>query len=71
MMVVTIKNVTIEITQYGKSMYGGWYANFRYVAPAEYENKMDGIRRDTLKEICAQLHVSKTALRRDVYRLDN
>lgn len=71
MVIITINNVTLEVYQYGKSMYGGWYANFRYIAPVEYEGKVDGIRRNTLSELCAQLHISKTAIRRDVYRLDN
>lgn len=60
-------NHAIEVNSFGKSMYGGWYCNF-------YDpvyNKHDGIRRDTLREICAWLGVSRTALTRDVRRLDN
>ena len=60
-------NHIIEVTEYGKSMYGGWYINF-YV-PAT--NDFNGIRRDTLREICAWLGVSRTALTRDVRRWDN
>lgn len=60
-------NHVIEVNSFGKSMYGGWYCNF-------YDpvyNKHDGIRRNTLREICAWLGVSRTALSRDVMRLDN
>ena len=70
MVQVQLNNATVEITNYGKSMYGGWYANFRYVG-GEYDGRFDGIRRDTLEELCNQLHISKTALRRDVCRRDN
>lgn len=67
---VQLNNVTIEISAYGKSMYGGWYANFQYIG-GEYDGKYDGVRRDTLTELCNQLHISKTALKRDVQRWDN
>ena len=70
MIQVTINNVTINVTDYGKSMYGGWYANFNYVND-EYKGIYDGIRRPTLTELCNALHVSKTAMRRDVRRWDN
>lgn len=70
MIQVTINNVTINITDYGKSMYGGWYANFNYVSE-NYAGLYDGIRRSTLTELCNTLHVSKTAMRRDVRRWDN
>lgn len=70
MVQVQLNKVTVEILDYGKSMYGGWYANFRYIG-GEYNGRFDGIRRDTLQELCNQLHISKTALRRDVYRRDN
>lgn len=67
---ITLNKVTINVTSYGKSMYGGWYANFTYVSEP-YEGIMDGIRRPTLKELCAALHISRTALTRDVQRWDN
>lgn len=86
MMVLERKNAVIEITSYGKSMYGGWYANFIYIT-GDLENNQnwrnnyeelrqqasvyDGVRRDTLTELCNWLGVSKTALRRDVQRWDN
>ena len=70
MMQVTINKVIINITSFGKSMYGGWYANFTYVSEP-YTGTYDGIRRRTLTELCNQLHISKTALKRDVPRLDN
>ena len=62
-------NVDVEVYQYGKSMYGGWYANFRYI----YNNELvyDGIRRKTLYELSSALHSSNTALKRDVTRFDN
>jgi hypothetical protein len=60
-------NHVIEVTDFGKSMYGGWYLNFY---DPTYD-KYDGIRRDTLRELCAWLGVSRTALTRDVRRLDN
>ena len=60
-------NHAIEVTDFGKSMYGGWYINFYDPTYQKY----DGIRRNTLREICAWLGVSKTALSRDVRRWDN
>lgn len=57
MTIVKIKNVTLKITAYGKSMYGGWYANFEYL-DGVYQGQFDGIRRDTLQEVCNQLHIS-------------
>ncbi len=61
------KGRLLEVTEYGKSMYGGWYANFREVNTSN----ISGIGARTLQEICNELHVSKTALRRDVVRYDN
>ena len=62
-------NKEITITSYGKSMYGGWYANYRY------ENSegvhYDGFHANTLRELCAQMGLSRTALTRDVVRYDN
>ena len=71
MLVTRLNNGTIDITvdSYGKSMYGGWYANFHY--PYNDEVHFDGIRRDKLSDLCAELHVSRTALQRDVQRFDN
>lgn len=67
---VDINKVTIEIRSWGRSMYGGYYADFKYVGGA-YDGRYDGIRRDTIRELCAQLHISRTALNRDVMRVDN
>lgn len=54
-----------EITSYGKSMYGGWYANY-------YEDCVaTGTRSRTLAELCEKLCISRTALVRDVQRIDN
>ena len=71
MLVTRLNNGVIDITvdSYGKSMYGGWYANFHY--PYNGEMHYDGIRRDKLLDLCAELHVSRTALQRDVTRIDN
>lgn len=71
-MIVTKLNngkIDVEVYSYGKSMYGGWYANFR----SEYNGQLhyDGINRDKLSDICSELHVSRTALQRDVERIDN
>ena len=65
---VTVGNGTnINITSYGKSMYGGWYLDFKDNTHDCY----DGIRRNTLRELCQWARVSPTALRRDVKRWDN
>ncbi len=71
MLVTKLNNgvIDLEVYQYGKSMYGGWYANFRYTYNGEL--KYDGIRRDKLSDLCTELHVSRTALQRDVDRVDN
>ena len=61
------KGRLLEISGYGKSMYGGWYANYRVIN----SNEISGIGAKTLKEICSELHVSRTALTRDVVRYDN
>lgn len=37
------------ITEYGKSFYGGWYANFKIVR--DYKTQYDGIHADTLGEL--------------------
>ena len=86
MMIIERKNVVIEVTSYGKSMYGGWYANFTYITDdlehnpnwrsnwqelRERTHKFDGVRRDTLQELCNWLGVSRTALKGDVMRWDN
>lgn len=63
MTVVGIKKITV----WGKSMYGGWYANW-------YDQSTDewgGEHERTLNELCAKLHLSRTALNRDVQRFDN
>lgn len=60
-------NHPIEVQSFGKSMYGGWYLDFYDPIYQKY----DGIRRATLREICAWLGVSRTALTRDVKRWDN
>lgn len=49
MIQVTLNKVTVNITSYGKSMCGGWYANFTYVSEP-YEGIYDGIRRPTYQQ---------------------
>ena len=51
-----------KITGYGKSMYGGWYANY-------YENgEHKGVHADTLKALCVALGITRKDLRN---RYDN
>lgn len=69
-MVIKHNNVTINIYQFGRNTKGGyWYASFKYVG-GEYDGGCEGVRRDTLRELCAWLMVSRTALQRDVKRVD-
>lgn len=60
---------TITITCFGKSMYGGWYANYRYEDAKGVH--YDGFGAKTLKELCAVAELSRTAMERDVPRFDN
>lgn len=53
-----------KVTDYGKSMYGGWYAN--YIE----DGKHDGEHADTLKELCAKLGITRKELT-TVTRYDN
>lgn len=46
----------INITDYGKSMYGGWYAN--YTENGEYK----GVHADTIKGLCVALGVTRKEL---------
>lgn len=71
MLVTRLNNGVTDITvySYGKSMYGGWYADFYYTYDGE--RHIDGIRREKLSDLCSELHVSRTALQRDVTRFDN
>jgi len=62
-----IESGTKLITDYGKSMYGGWYANWF----DRETGKRGGDNERTLRDLCAKLHVSRTALQRDVVRIDN
>jgi hypothetical protein len=53
--------------EWGKSMYGGWYANY-------FDNntgRHDGEHADKLVELCNKIGLSANALRRDVRRIDN
>ena len=58
---------TKQIRDWGKSMYGGYYANWFDHETREH----GGEHAKTQKELCAKLHVSMTALHRDVVRIDN
>ena len=60
----------IKIYSWGKSMYGGWYANFIY-AEGTPEFDYMGVRRDTLDELCKALDVTKAKLNACVARIDN
>lgn len=53
------------IIDYGKSMYGGWFAT------VHQGGQYKGIGGNTLHELCLKLGVSLTALRRDVERRDS
>lgn len=57
----------IQIMDYGKSMYGGWYANFF----DEKKGEHGGCHAETLKELCNELDISKKELIRNVRRFDN
>ena len=56
------------VTDYGKSMYGGWYANYHWEDAESIH--FDGFHDKTLRGLCAQIGVSRTALQRDVRRWD-
>ena len=45
-----------NVTEYGKSMYGGWYAN--YTTNGEY----NGVHANTLKELCNTLGITRKEL---------
>lgn len=55
-----------EVLDWGKSMYGGWYANIR-TPQGEYT----GVRENKLTNLAVKVGLSVTVLRRDVHRLDN
>lgn len=61
----------VVLTGFGKSMYGGWYCNYRVQDEAGNVDKFDGYHASTLRELCTQAGVSRTALERDVPRFDN
>lgn len=55
------------ILDYGKSMYGGWYANYINTV----SGKHTGDHKDTLKELCKALGTDRITLLRNVTRRDN
>jgi hypothetical protein len=57
----------INILHYGESMYGGWYLDYFNNTKGCYE----AIGGKTLRELCAKACISRTALQRDVQKLDN
>lgn len=58
---------TKTIHDYGKSMYGGWYANWFDSENGNY----DGCRVNTLKELCEKLQINRNELIKNVRRFDN
>jgi hypothetical protein len=73
MMVVKGLNIGeyFEVSRYGKSMYGGWYANYRVIDKDGNGSHFDGVGASTLAGICDQLGTSKTELKKQVVRFDN
>ena len=61
------KGRLLEVSSYGKSMYGGWYADYREIN----SGVISGVRFNTLKEVCEYLNCSKTELISQVMRFDN
>lgn len=59
----------ITISSFGRSMYGGWYANYHYIDGEKIHH--DGFHADTLKELCTKAELSKTEMQHDVTRWDN
>lgn len=55
----------MKITEYGKSMYGGWYANY-----IKEDGNYDGEHARTLTELCKKLNVTTADIRK-ARRLDN
>ncbi len=53
-----------KILDYGKSMYGGWYANYFL------NGKYSGKHAETLNELCSKLNIDKNALS-EIFRRDN
>lgn len=48
-----MKEYTFEVREYGKSMYGGWYANYnsKERKPSGFPKIISGIRTRTLREL--------------------
>lgn len=69
MITIQRDNKTVMLTDYGKSMYGGWYCN--YAEETENTVKHNGYHANTLRDLCKQAGVSMTELKRDVTRFDN
>ena len=70
---VTIKrdDKKVVLTQWGKSMYGGWYINFRVEEQDGQISKYDGFHGRTLAEVCEQAGVTQQRLKAFVNRWDN
>ncbi len=67
MLMITTPNGKLELRSFGKSMYGGWYLDY-YDFNLE---KMDGIKRNTLRELCEWAGVDKSTMIKRVKRWDN
>ena len=54
------------ITSWGKSMFGGYYAEY-----ITEDGKRDGVHADTIGELCWKLNTTKSDLVGKVSRFDN
>ncbi len=54
------------ITDYGKSMYGGWYANYR-----DEQGNWNGYHASTLTVLAEQIGTTRKVLMAEVSRFDN
>lgn len=55
----------MKITEYGKSMYGGWYANY-----IREDGNYDGEHAKTLAELSEKLNITTTEIKK-ARRFDN
>lgn len=59
---ITIKN-DVQLLDYGKSMYGGWYLNY-------FDGEFKGIRKNTLTELAQHFGIT-VMLIKQLNRRDN
>ena len=55
----------MKVVDYGKSMYGGWYANY-----INENNDYKGVHAPTLMELCSKLGIATTEIKK-ARRFDN